>query len=102
MGVTLTLLLAEGGLTNELAEAVSLNPIQFWGIPLALVGAHCRLRVPFGAEQEVEDAGLALDGGVEEEAVGLEREARTVFRTYGKRSVGRRPSALRYPTFSSG
>lgn len=36
-------------MTNELAEAVSLNPIQFWGIPLALVGAAL---MSFGAQYQ--------------------------------------------------
>lgn len=44
-----TLLLAEGDLTNEIADAVSLNPIQFWGIPLALVGAAL---MSFGAQYQ--------------------------------------------------
>ena len=41
------------------------------GRDLALVGAHRGLRVPFGAEQEVENARLARDGRIEEEPVGL-------------------------------
>ncbi len=44
-----TLLLADGDLSNELAEAVSLNPVQFWGIPLALVGAAL---MSFGAQYQ--------------------------------------------------
>ncbi|MGK0720941.1 multidrug DMT transporter permease [Leucobacter sp. W1478] len=47
--MTLKLLLSASGMTNELAEVVSLNPVQFWGIPLALVGAAL---LSFGAQYQ--------------------------------------------------
>lgn len=47
--MTSTQLLQAGHLANELAEAVSLDPKQFWGIPLALIGAAL---MSFGAQYQ--------------------------------------------------
>lgn len=45
----MTVVLAESGLSNALADAVTLNPVQFWGIPLALIGAAL---MSFGAQYQ--------------------------------------------------
>ncbi len=47
--MTFTLLPAAGVLGEDLADAVSLDPTQFWGIPLALAGAAL---MSFGAQYQ--------------------------------------------------
>lgn len=47
--MTPTLVLQAAELANQLAEAVSLDPKQFWGIPVALVGAAL---MSFGAQYQ--------------------------------------------------
>lgn len=47
--MTPTLVLQVSLLANELAEAVSLDPKQFWGIPVALIGAAF---MSFGAQYQ--------------------------------------------------
>ncbi len=47
--MTPTLLLPASQIANELAEAIALDPKQFWGIPVALIGAAL---MSFGAQYQ--------------------------------------------------